>query len=172
MNLNILRHIVICCFFLLALIVSITGCGVYSFSGHGIGGVETIAIESFENQTAEFGIREELSDAILNALLKDRTLTVVDRSNADAILFGNILSIRDNPLTYDQNETVSEYEISISMSFVLRDPEKTDPVWQGTLTGKGSYPFTSGGTTEREEGMDKALDRLAQDLLNKLTSDW
>ena len=158
--------------FSIMILSTLAGCGVYSFTGSGIGGIETIAIEPFDNQTAEFGVREDLTDTILDRLLKDRTLTVADRSSADAVLYGNIVSIDDRPLSFDEQETVSEFEIKISVSFVLKLPDKSEPIWQGQITGTGSYPYQTGGADEREQGIEKALDRIAQDLLNKLTSDW
>lgn len=154
------------------IVISASGCGIYSFTGSGIGGIETIAIESFDNQTAEFGIREDLVDTILDRLMKDRTLTIADRSTADAILFGNILSIDDKPLSFDELENVSEFETKISVSFVLRIPDKSEPVWQGQIIGTGNYPYKTGSADERQQGIDKAMDRIAQDLINKLTSDW
>ena len=150
----------------------ITGCGVYSFTGHGIAGIESISIQPFDNQTAEFGIKEELTDKVLSSLLENRSLAVADRSNADAILFGNLLSVTDRPLTYASDESVAEYEVVITVSFILTMPDKTEPLWEGNITGVGSYPYTVGSLEEREEGVAKALDRLAEDLINKLTSDW
>ena len=155
-----------------AMVLSVVGCGIYSFTGSGIGGIESISIEPFDNQTAEFGIREDLTDTILDWMLKDRTLTITDRSSADAVLFGTILLIDDKPLSYDEQETVSEFEIRISVSFVLNLPDKSEPIWQGQITGTGSYQYSTGGADEREQGINKAMERIAEDLMNKLTSDW
>jgi outer membrane lipopolysaccharide assembly protein LptE/RlpB len=149
-----------------------SGCGVYSFSGHGIAGIESISIQPFDNQTAEFGIKEELTDKVLSSLLENRSLGVADRSNADAILFGNLLSVTDRPLTYSSDESVEEYEVVITVSFILTMPDKTEPIWEGNISGVGSYPYSGGSLEEREGGVAKALDRLAEDLINKLTSDW
>lgn len=152
--------------------VTLVGCGVYSFTGRGIAGVESISIEPFDNQTAEFGVREDLTDAILERLLTDRTLTVVNRGSADAILYGSILSITDTPLSYDDAENVSEYEVQITVSFALRQPDKSEPIWEGRLVGDSSYLYKTGSLEERGVGLKLAIDRLVQDLINKLTSDW
>lgn len=157
---------------LILCIIFIAGCGVYSFKGHGIAGIKSIAVDPFDTQTAEFGIRESLAETIISRLLSDRTLSVTDRNNADAILHGTLISVDDSPLTYQSDETVTEYEIRIIVEFVLLKPDKSDPIWEGRLVGEGSYPYSTGSLEERQEGIDKALDRLAQDLLNRLTSDW
>lgn len=157
---------------LLLLISLLPGCTVYSFKGQGIGGIKTIAIEPFDNRTTEFGIREKLTDAILTRLLNDRTLTVASPRSADAILTGVVLSVEDRPLTYQAAETVSEYQVVISIEARLIRQGVAEPLWQGTVAGEGNYPYTTGSTTERQTGIDTALDKIVQDLLNRLTSDW
>ncbi len=149
-----------------------TGCGVYSFTGHGIAGIESIAVDPFDNRTAEFGIREDLTEAIITRLLADRSLTLTDRNNADAVLKGVLIDVNDRPLTFQTDETVTEYQITITVEFSLMVPGKTEPIWEGRISGIGSYPYRSGGLEERRGGITEALDRIAQDLINRLTSDW
>lgn len=148
------------------------GCGVYTFSGHGIGGIKTIAVEPFDDKTAEFGIRDDLSDAVVTRLLNDRTLTLTSQSNADAILSGTITGISDLPLTYDENEQIQEYQIRINVDVVLRKRGQTEAIWQTRITGEGNYPYKTGGAEERQQGIDRAIELLVQNLINGLTSDW
>ncbi|MDP8240056.1 MAG: LptE family protein [Candidatus Hatepunaea meridiana] len=157
---------------LLVLCIILCSCSVYTFSGHGIAGIKTISIEPFDNQTAEFGIRDKLTDELINELLSNRTLTVANQASADAILRGKIVSITDLPLTFDENEDVKESQITIIVEVVLAKPGKSEPLWQGKLVGEGAYPYETGSMEEREEGIDKAVERLVQDLINRLTSDW
>ncbi len=152
--------------------VLIPGCSFYSFKGQGIGGIKTIAIDPFDNRTTEFGIREKLTDAILTRLLNDRTLTVGSPRTADAILTGAVISIQDRPLTYQASETVSEYQVVIAVEAKLIRQGIAEPLWQGQLVGEGNYPYTTGSTSDRQAGIDIALDKIVQDLLNRLTSDW
>jgi len=148
------------------------GCGVYSFKGQGISGIKSIAVESFDNNTTEFGIREAVTDAIVSKLLSDRTLAVTSPRGADAILSGVINSISDRALTFSSDESVSEYEVTISISFKLAKPGGSEPIWEGEITGVGAYPYKTGSPEERKEGITKALDKIVQDLINRLTSDW
>lgn len=148
------------------------GCGVYSFSGHGIGGISTIAVEPFDNQTAEMGIREDLSDAIVSSLLSNRTLTIAGQANADAILRGTITGFSDNPFTFTENEEVKENRVTITVEIKLIKPGQSEPLWEGRLSGEGSYAYLTGSLDERQQGIDLALEQLVIDLMNRLTSDW
>ena len=154
------------------ILLSFTGCGVYSFTGHGIAGIETIAVDPFDNRTAEFGIREDLTETIIARLMSDRTLVLSDRSVADAVLKGTLVSVNDRPLSFQADETVNEYEIAITVEFMLLKPGQSEPLWDGRITGQGSYPYRDGSLESRQQGISTALDRMAQDLINRLTSDW
>ncbi|MBM3326728.1 MAG: hypothetical protein FJY65_07085 [Calditrichaeota bacterium] len=147
-------------------------CGVYSFSGRGISGIKTIAVEAFDNRTAEFGIREQIADAIITKLLTDRTLTITNASAADALMRGTIVAIDDKPLTFQADESVTERQIIITVEITIVKPGRSDPIWQQRLTGEGRYSFKTGAPDERQAGIVKAIEQIVQDLLNQLTSDW
>ncbi len=148
------------------------GCGVYTFSGHGIAGIETIAVEPFDNETAEFGIRDDLTDELIDKLLNNRTLSIASQANADAVLRGRIISVTDRPLTFREDEEVTENQVTVTVEVVLIKPGKSEPIWEDRLVGEGNYAYRTGSPEEREEGIDKAVERLVQDLVNRLTSDW
>ncbi len=152
--------------------VILTGCGVYSFTGQGIGGIKTIAVEPFDNRTAEFGIQEELTDAVINQLLGNRTLTVASQANAEGILRGAIISVDDLPLTFREDEEATEYLVVITVEVSLVRPGRSEPLWSARLVGEGNYPYQTGSPDERREGIEKAVQTLVQDLVNRLTSDW
>jgi len=157
---------------LISLLLLVGGCGVYSFHGEGVGGIKSIAVEPFDNKTTEFGVRESLADALIARLLSDRTLTIASPAVADAILTGSITSLQDRPLTYSAGETVSEYQISLTVSFTLGKRGGGEPLWEGSLTGESPYAYTPGGVEQRRDAINKALDKIVQDLINRLTSDW
>lgn len=160
------------CLPIFLLFTCLAGCGVYTFSGHGIAGIETISVEPFDNQTAEFGIREQITDELINKLLGNRTLTIASQASADAILKGRIVVFTEEPLTFNENEQVQENKITIVIEVELIKPGRPEPIWSGRLAGDGSYPYQTGSPQEREEGINKAVERLVQDLINRLTSDW
>jgi len=158
--------------FLSCLMCFLTGCGVYSFKGEGVAGIKSIAVESLDNQTTEFGIREQLSDAIVSKLLADRTLTIAAPRSADAILTGTIISVSDRALTYSADESVSERQVILRVTFKLLKSGESEPIWEGDMIGEGNYPNKTGSPDERNEGVVKAVDMIVRDLINRLTSDW
>ena len=92
---------------LLAVAVLVTACGPYSFSGSALPSyIKTVAVPIFEDRTAEFGIKEALTDAIIERITQDNTLKISDRRRADSVLDGTVLRIEDRAGAYNRDEQV------------------------------------------------------------------
>ena len=148
------------------------GCGIYSFSGAVPGGVETIAVPLFDNMTSEYGIREQITDAVIDRFLRDNIVKVVDLSRAEAVLRGSILRINDQPYTVQTTETVEEYRITVTVRVVMEDTETGDAIWSQDFSEWGTYPFSGGGSLERDQGIAEAIAKLTEDISNKVVSGW
>jgi hypothetical protein len=162
-----LRHLagfLILAFFLLGI-----SCGVYTFSPSALGGIKSVAIPLFDNQTLEGGISEKLTDGLAQAFVTDNTLRVVPEGNADSILRGSVVSYSNDPYTYDESETVTEYIVTIdaNVQFVERSSGKT--IWEERFSNWGTYD-SAGGI--EDIGQNRAIDKLVEDILNRTVKGW
>ncbi len=149
----------------------LSGCGVYSFSGAVATDIKSISIPLFENQTAEFGIQETITDALVAGFQREGILKIVDESHADAILHGIILNISDTPNTYTADEHVSEYRFQITCEITLVKTTTGEDLWKQTFSTWGNYTYT-GSFEDRQTGMDEALRKLTEDILNRIVANW
>ncbi|MFC2150513.1 LPS assembly lipoprotein LptE [Calditrichota bacterium] len=164
-----MKYLISCiCIFM----IGIAGCGVYSFTGGGIAGVETLAVEPFTNRDPEFGLEDQLVDAVVQRLLSDRTYTIANMSTADAILRGVITDVDDRTISFSKNEEAEENEVKITLEIQVIKPGKSEPLKETRLVATGVYPYETGNPDERQAGINKAIDQLVLDLFNWLTSDW
>ena len=67
-----------------------------------------------ENETAEFGIAENISDGIQNRFNDEGILKIIN-DNADSVLRGTVKKVTDGPYTFNKNESVSEYRYKIDV---------------------------------------------------------
>jgi len=147
------------------------GCGIYSFSGAVPGDIKSIAIPLLENQTAEFGIQETITDALVAGFQREGILKIVDEARADAILHGIILRIDDTPYTYSTDEQVSEYQFRITCEIALENTRTSEDLWKQSFTAWGNYTY-SGSLADRQIGIDAAVRKLTEDILNRIVSNW
>lgn len=151
------------------LLSTFLSCGPYSFTGAGLPGVKTIAIPLFENQTEEYGIREELTNKLVLAFVQDNTLKVANERIADAVLRGTILKYQKEAYTFDENENVKEYIARIYVKITVEDKKHSKNIWEeDNLQGWGTFPADS----SEAYGKSKAIDKLTEDIVNRTVKGW
>jgi len=154
------------------LLIIISGCGIYSFSGSTLPThIKSVAIPLFEDNSnsAEFGIDQQLADALIEAISRDNTLSIGSTRNANSILKGVITRITDQPDTYDKSENASAFRITISIKVVFEDIKKRKQMWEENFSQWGRYDNAS---VSRDDGIKAAVDKLANDILNRTVSGW
>jgi hypothetical protein len=163
--LRITRVIIVCC-----LLLSIAGCGVYSFSGSALSGVKTIAVPLFDDQTGEYGMQEVLTEKIANRFVQNNTLKVVNEKNADSILDGVITKYSREAYTFDEQENIKEYIVRIWVKVSFEQKKDKKSIWKDdNLLGWGVY---SAQDETEDQGKERAIEKLAEDIVNKTVKGW
>jgi len=157
-------RLVFCIFFLSLLTFK---CGIYSFSGSTISThIKTVAVPLFEDNTPEFDVDQQITDAIIDAINQDNTLKIANVRNCDSIINGTILRITDSAGQYDSNENASSFRVTITIHISFEDVKKNKTIWEDTLSNWGSY------SENREDGIHEALEKLSTDIINRTVSGW
>lgn len=157
------------------LLVALWHCSYYSFSGSSLPShLRTIAIPMFENRTTEFGVPEDITDALINEFTQDNTLKVVDQRAADSIIEGTIVNIREQAGAYNQQEQVQEIRIYIRIKAKFEDLKKNNIMWEEEITQWGTYSpdSPSGENSTRQDAIAEAISKIVTDILNRTISGW
>ena len=178
-------------FIILVLIISLS-CGFYSLSGSLPPHIKTIIIPLVENETAEFGIAEDITDGIQSRFNDEGILKVID-DNADSILRGTVKKISDDPYTYNKNESVSEYRYKIDVNIEWYDIKNEKVLLKGNYSGWGAYGLsgdiaTDGIDNDNDGKIDSdddnefgeprlfasnvAVKKIAEDIINDIMTTW
>ena len=150
-------------------------CGYYSFSGSTLqSNIRTIAIPTFENKTAEFGVPEDITDDLINAFTQDNTLKVVDRRAADSILEGTIESVREQAGAYNQQEQVQEIRVYVRVKAKFEDLKNNNVIWEQEFSQWGSYrpDAPSGENLTRQDAINEAIGKIVTEIFNKTVAGW
>ncbi len=148
------------------------GCGPYSFSGSSTPHLKTVAVPIFEDQTAEFRLKEQLTNTIIQAFTRDNTLKVVDRRAADALLQGTILRVTEQAGVYTQQEQVQEIRVTVTAQIKYEDVKKRKVIWEEQITQFGSYAPGSAASGDRQAALVEAANKIATEVINKSVSSW
>jgi outer membrane lipopolysaccharide assembly protein LptE/RlpB len=152
-----------------AIIFIAAGCGLYTFSPAGKSGIKTIAVDRFENSTAEYGLADRMMDMVIDAFISDGNLKVVSAEKADAVLSGVLTSYSRKPYTYDQADQVQEYQVNMNFDIALKNPKDQSEIWKERMNQSGIYDVR---TETEEQGQNRAIGFLVQSIINKTTRNW
>lgn len=151
----------------------ILGCA-YSFTGASIpSDMKTIAIPVFDDVSGytEAGLRENLTNTLIQKFIQDNSLQVVDRRYSDTILEGIITSLRDEPFVITGNERVNSRRIVISVKAKFIDQRSKKQMWEKSFSQYSDYS-ADGGLIAKQQAIQKAIENLTEDILIATVSDW
>lgn len=146
-------------------------CGPYSFSSSGATHIKTVAIPVFQDQTAEFGIKEKLTQEVINEFTRDNTLRITDRRNADSLIEGTVVQVVDRAGAFTSDEKVQDIQVFITVRVRYEDLVKRKVLWEEEITQWGTFNPDEGAQS-RENGINEAVTKITNEILNKTVSGW
>ena len=169
------------------------GCGFYSMAGSIPPHIKSIAIPLMDNETAEFGLAEDITDGILDEFNEAGILRITDENVAHSILRGTVKKVNEGPYTYSKQESVSEYRYKIDVKVAWYDVSQDKNLLEGTYSGFGAYGLSgdigsdgidndNDGKTDDEDDDEfgeprafatkVAVRKIAEDILNDIMTTW
>lgn len=153
-----------------------TAC-LYSFSGGGglPSHIRTVAVLPFENQTTQFTLTQEITQALLDEMSRRMGLRPAGEGGADAIVRGRILRYANDPLVFRgggvRGDVIQEDQrrVSVTISVELYDAVQDKILWQASsLSAVGEYRIAEG----EDRGRETAIRDLVQKVIDGAQSQW
>ena len=156
------------------LLLSVNSCN-YSFKGASPPeGIKTIFIPTIKDESG-FGtanLAEDMTLLLKNKFIKDNTLEYADKTSADGMISGTIKSVTDEALVVSEGEQVSKRKITINVSVEFQNLKKQKNIWVKDFSNWGEYESSSGGFSQRDLGISSATDKITDDILLEVISNW
>ena len=168
-------------------------CGLYSLAGSIPPHIKSISIPLVNNQTPEFSISEDLTDALILQFNQSGILSIQNEGDAHSTLKGTVKKITDGPYSYNKNESISEYRYKIDVKIEWFDNNKEKNIIDKNYSGFGAYglsgDISSDGIDNDNDGkIDSeddnefgeprsfaakvAINKIAEDILNDIMTTW
>lgn len=157
-------------------LVLATACG-YHFSGGGKlpGGIQTVNIRIFENQSGETGIETLLTNDIVNQFLRFDTVRIVEKDRAEAILTGTIKSARIRTIAHESPGRSTERRITLHLDVRLQSPDGRR-IWSASDIASGDSFEVAAEKHRTEQNKKSAIanisERLAERIYYRLTGEF
>jgi hypothetical protein len=153
--------------------IVLSGCS-YSFKGGSVPShLKTVAIPIMEDQSGygDPALRDLFTQKLVERFTNDNTLQLTDRNTADSMLEGVVTDVKDTPEVLQDGEQVTLRKIIVTVRMTFQDLKLRKKVWEKSFSDWGNYP-SGGGLTQRNEGVQKAVEKLTEDILNETVAGW
>jgi outer membrane lipopolysaccharide assembly protein LptE/RlpB len=167
---------------LLFMTLLIAGCG-YTTKSLLPDNYRTIFVQPFENKI-DFvnaddrklyvaGLESRAREAIVDRYLFDGNLRVAEQETADLVLKGKLIKFEREELRLQDNTTVKEYRIRVTVDLTLLDLTENVAVWEEpAFAGEATY-YTTGALAKSEsQAIEDALKDLATRAVARTVENW
>jgi hypothetical protein len=141
----------------------------------------SVAVPFLDNRTGQPDLELTVTDAIIEALERDGSLTVVGGDEADFLLTGAVTRYTEAPFSIGEKGRADEYKLSVAVVLTFRDQGAGEDRWQNKgFTGSASFYLEGSGTGIGGEGQaltrdwaeSEALKQIVEDVLNAIFGEW
>jgi len=150
------------------------GCGAYSFTGSSVPShLKTIYIPVAQDKSiaAIPGLRETLTDDLIQRFINDNSLQVANATSADATLDCIITSVTDVPAIVSAGEQINARKLTINVKVVYKDLVLKKTIFDQNFSSFGEY-VPGQQVNEREEAIAVAVGHISEDILLAVVSGW
>ncbi len=145
-------------------------CGVYTTRTRLPSYLRTVNIMTFGNKTNEYLLPQQIVEELIARFQEEGDLAVINSATADAVIEGEILDYKEEPLAYVGEGEVLERKVRIVVDVRFVDQVKDDVLWQAK--GLERWATYDSQTEQEEDGIRRAVDKLADDIINQALKGW
>jgi hypothetical protein len=137
-------------------------------------GIKTIAVPLFidASGSGEANMKENFTDRLKNLIITDNTFLITDMTKADGALNCTVISIKDDPLVISGNDNVTKRKITITVKVDFENLKKQKKIWERTYENWGEYNSSDNTFSARTIGITISTEKICEDILNDITSNW
>ena len=156
-----------------------SGCG---YTNHTVlpQDIKTIYVNTVQNkipleQTYVYtpGLEIAITNAVIRRLHQDGNLHVVKKQDADAVLEADLTGFQQEGLRFNSLESTEEFRMFIVMTIRLKNQKTGETIWEEpNFTGDAEYFVSSVRSIGRDEAAQRAVDRLARNIVDRIVEDW
>jgi len=159
---------------LVIICVSLLACS-YSVFMNAFPHLRNIQITSFENNTSEYALAQELQNYLVNRFQNDGRLRI-SNLNPDSIIEGTILDYRNEIFGYDMFGNVTEYRVVILFSVQMIDLRMQEVMYENrSLMLSETYSPNSTNSedmTTEAQAQNRVFGRLFDTVVGRTLDSW
>lgn len=162
---------------ILLCLLSIQGCGIYSFSGISTT-AESFQVNFFQNYAAqspgstfEPGLDRDFTNALQDQITGLSSL-VLSNSNADLTYEGEIVEYRVSPMTATANQRAAQNRLTMVVKVRFYNKLNEDDDFEQRFSHFHDFDANQLLETVKSEAHEEIFNRITQDIFNASLAKW
>lgn len=154
----------------------VCGCG-YHVGSIAHPQLKSIAVAESINETAEPNVNYWVRQHCAEAIQTDGSLTLLEKSTADCILYTRILNIRsDQYMNTSTNAEITfrtrAWIMTVEIEYTLIIPGRTTPVFTKVAFGKALYQPMFDMEVSRKSAIQNAIREASNKIVERIAEGW
>ncbi len=159
---------------LLAIIIVLPGCGIYSFTGASIPPqAKTVSVQYFPNKAAlvEPVLSEIFTNTLRDQFTSQTNLTMVE-NNGDLALEGEITDYKISPVAIQGDQTAAMNRLTITVNVRFTNKYEPDKDFETKFTQFIDYASTEDFNSIKAQLIEQITKDLSDNIFNKAVVNW
>ncbi len=160
------------------LLLLLSSCGAYNFTGGDPGLAKTFQVNYFQNYATQSpgsvfqpALDRDFTLSLQNQILNLTNLALVN-SGGDLVYEGEITEYRVQPMSATAEQRAAQNRLTMSVNVRFYNRTKEDSDWEQRFSFFYDYPANSQLSSVQDEAHQIIFERLNQDIFNKSLADW
>jgi hypothetical protein len=153
----------------------LVSCGSYSFSGKSIPPeIKNSQLFLFDDNSGRYDLSlpDIINDKLIENIESYNYFEIENSSSADSKITGTVRSYSESIVSQSRDETADQMAVSISVEVSFYNNLAEDFIIKNRVINETEYYEASGGDTSRNEAFEKLMERLSENILLSLSSNW
>jgi dihydroneopterin aldolase len=144
--------------FLLISLILLDGC-IYSFRSFATVEYKSITINSFTNNTLQYGLENIFYQNTVDEFIRDGRIKLME-TGAETILSVVITDYKNEPFTFDEYENIKEYRIDVELKLSYQKGNG-EGIWEKTLKEWVTYD----SSLTEDDGIQSLAEKVASSIV-------
>ena len=145
------------------------GCG-YTAEGLHPAGVRTVAVPTFQSREFRRGLETEMTRELVNMIELRTPYKVTAQERADTVLTGTILDLVETVLAEDDDDRVTESQVTLTVEYQWKDLRTGKVLREGTP--HYAWHFAAAEDQTLRSAQTAAIRKLAEQIVEEMERDW
>lgn len=162
----------------LPVVLLLSGCGAYNFTGGDVGTAETFQVNYFQNYATQSpgsvfdpGLDRDFTLALQDLILNQTSLDLVS-SGGDLVYEGEIVEYRVSPMTATAEQRAAQNRLTVTVNVRFFNNTKEDANFEKRFSFFFDFPGTAQLASVRDQAHQEIFERINQDIFTESLADW